>query len=263
MIDGERVQFGTSGFLYRSNKLMFDRKTETLWHQFRGVPAVGPLVGSGMELEVLPMTLTVWSEWVAEHPDTTVLDLDTGVYPEDAYTPEEQNDSAYFAYRYQSDTIFPVPERSSDLGTKEQVFGLAFGDQARAYPLSLFEGQELVNDTLADRDVVIFAAAPGVGVRAYGRDGHIFTRSPSSTNQEVILASFFAEDLAAVHVTVTHRKAALVTGGLRSHDKLNVFHPSPVAPEISATEIAEGQPEARVERGMVRGIYSLTRGMKT
>ena len=32
---------GTSGFLYRSNKLMFDRKTETLWHQFRGVPAVG------------------------------------------------------------------------------------------------------------------------------------------------------------------------------------------------------------------------------
>ena len=33
MIDGERVQFGTSGFLYQSNKLMFDRKTETLWHQ--------------------------------------------------------------------------------------------------------------------------------------------------------------------------------------------------------------------------------------
>ena len=188
MIDGERVEFGTSGFLYRSNKLMFDRKTETLWHQFRGVPALGALVDSGMELEVLPMTLTVWSEWVAEHPDTTVLDLDTGIYPEDAYTPEEQNDSAYFAYRYQSDTVFPVPERSSDLRTKEQVFGLAFGDQARAYPLSLFEGREVVNDTLAGRDVVIFAAAPGVGVRAYGRDGLTFTRSSSSTGQKVILA---------------------------------------------------------------------------
>ena len=134
MIDGERVEFGTSGYLYRSNKLMFDRKTETLWHQFRGVPAMGPLVGSGMELEVLPMTLTVWSDWVAEHPDTTVLDLDTGIYPEDAYTPEAQNDSAYFAYRYQKDTIFPVPERSADLATKEQVFGLAFGEEARAYP---------------------------------------------------------------------------------------------------------------------------------
>jgi len=187
MIDGERVQFGTSGFLYRSNKLMFDRKTETLWHQFRGVPAVGPLVGSGMELEVLPMTLTVWSEWVAEHPDTTVLDLDTGIYPEDAYSPEEQNTSAYFAYRYQSDTVFPVPERSTDLGTKEQVFGLAFGDQARAYPLSLFEGQGLINDTLADRNVVIFAASSGFGVRAYDRDGHVFTRSEAPSGQEVIL----------------------------------------------------------------------------
>ena len=187
MIDGERVEFGTSGFLYRSNKLMFDRKTETLWHQFRGVPALGPLVGSGMELEVLPMTLTIWSEWVAEHPDTTVLDLDTGVYPEDAYSPEEQNTSAYFAYRHQRDTIFPVPERSTDLDTKEQVFGLAFGDQARAYPLSLFEGQGLINDTLADRDVVIFAASSGVGVRAYDRDGHVFTRSQSSTGQRVML----------------------------------------------------------------------------
>jgi len=187
MIDGERVQFGTSGFLYRSNKLMFDRKTETLWHQFRGVPAVGPLVGSGVELEVLPMTLTVWSDWVAEHPDTTVLDLDTGIYPEDAYTPESQNDSAYFAYRFQKDTIFPVPQRNADLRTKEQVFGLAFGDEARAYPLSLFDDQTVINDTLAGREVVIFAAAGATGVRAYERGGHVFTRSPSAADGAVTL----------------------------------------------------------------------------
>ena len=59
MIDGERVQLGTSGFLYQSNKLMFDRKTDTLWHQFRGVPAVGLLVGTGAGLEILPMTLKI------------------------------------------------------------------------------------------------------------------------------------------------------------------------------------------------------------
>ena len=161
MIDGVRVQFGTSGFLYCSNKLMFDRKTETLWHQFRDVPAVNPLVSTRAKLEVLPMNLTIWSEWLAKHPDTTGCDLDTGVYPEDAYTPETQNDSAYFAYRYQSDTLLPVPERNSDLETKEQVFGLAFGDEARAYPLSLFEGNNLINDTLASQKVVIFAGASG------------------------------------------------------------------------------------------------------
>ena len=98
------------------------------------------------------MNLTIWPKWLAKHPDTTVRDLDTGVYPEDAYTPEAQNDSAYFAYRYQSDTVFPVPKRNSGLETKEQVFGLAFGDEARAYPLSLFEENNLINDTLASLD---------------------------------------------------------------------------------------------------------------
>ena len=57
-----------------------------------------------MELEILPMTLTIWSDWVAEHPDTTGLGLGSGIYPEDAYTPESQNDSAYFGYRNETPT---------------------------------------------------------------------------------------------------------------------------------------------------------------
>ncbi len=185
-IDGERVEFGTSGFLYRSNKLMYDRKTETLWHQFRGVPVVGPLVGSGIQLEVLPMTLTLWSEWAAKHPDTTVLDLDTGVFPAEAYTPESGNDSVYFAYRNQDTTMFPVPERSSELGTKDQVFGLNFGDEAKAYPLSLFEESSVINDTVGGRNVVIVAAGEGSGVRAYDRGDYVFTAS-AETGQGITL----------------------------------------------------------------------------
>ena len=34
--------FGISGLLYRSNKLMYDRQTDTLWEQFSGRPAWGP-----------------------------------------------------------------------------------------------------------------------------------------------------------------------------------------------------------------------------
>ena len=176
-IDGERVEFGTSGFLYRSNKLMYDRKTETLWHQFRGVPAVGPLVGSGMKLEVLPMTLTLWSDWVAEHPGTTVLDLETGVFPAEAYAPESQNSSAYFGYRNQTTTMFPVPRRSAELGAKEQVFGLVLDAAARAYPLSAFDGPAVINDALGNRNVVLVAVAAGSGVRAYDRGRHVFTIS--------------------------------------------------------------------------------------
>ncbi|MCH8276873.1 MAG: carboxypeptidase regulatory-like domain-containing protein, partial [Bacteroidetes bacterium] len=42
-INGQVMEFGTSGLLYRSNKLMYDRATKTLWHQFTGEPVVGAL----------------------------------------------------------------------------------------------------------------------------------------------------------------------------------------------------------------------------
>ena len=54
-VNGEILEFGTSGMLYRSNKLMYDRSTLTLWNQFLGEPAVGPLADSGIRLEVLPV----------------------------------------------------------------------------------------------------------------------------------------------------------------------------------------------------------------
>ena len=76
-IDGQVLQFGTSGWLYQSNKLMYDKGTNTLWRQFRGEPAVGELVGSGIALEVLPVALTTWSSWVEAHPGTSVLDVRT------------------------------------------------------------------------------------------------------------------------------------------------------------------------------------------
>ena len=55
----EPLVFGSSGLLYRSNKLMFDRKTNSLWNQFSGEPVVGPLVGSDIKLKVRPITLSL------------------------------------------------------------------------------------------------------------------------------------------------------------------------------------------------------------
>ena len=38
----------------RSNKLMVDRQTRSLWNQFTGQPVVGALAGTGVELKVRP-----------------------------------------------------------------------------------------------------------------------------------------------------------------------------------------------------------------
>src|SRR5215813_15612850 len=74
----EPFTFGSSGLLYRSNKLMYDRQTDSLWEQFTGRPVVGRLTGSKIELKVLPLVLSSWSEWRSRHPETRVLSLDTG-----------------------------------------------------------------------------------------------------------------------------------------------------------------------------------------
>ncbi len=71
--DGVKYQLGTSGFLYRSNKLMYDQKTQSLWNTLWGKPVIGPLVGTGIELEYLSVVTTTWGEWKKLHPETTVL----------------------------------------------------------------------------------------------------------------------------------------------------------------------------------------------
>ena len=110
---GEVTEFGTSGLLYRSNKLMYDRSTETLWSHFTGKPVVGPLVDSGIKLEVLPVTVTTWEEWRSKHPDTTVLNIYTGIYSPESYFPEKHPGAIYADYRGGAGCYLPClgPER--------------------------------------------------------------------------------------------------------------------------------------------------------
>lgn len=168
-INGEVFEFGTAGFLYRSNKLMYDRTTNTLWHQFLGEPVVGELVGSGITLEVLPVTLTTWGDWLKAHPDTMVLDVETGVYPAETYFPKTSRRSIYFGYRQQMDTMFPVPGRSDALPTKSQVLGITFNGQPRAYPEETLDRERIINDSLGGGALVVVTPDDGGGSRAYQR----------------------------------------------------------------------------------------------
>ena len=175
-VNGENTEFGTSGMLYRSNKLMYDRATETLWHQFRGEPVVGELARTGVRLKVLPNVLTTWEEWLTQHPDTTVISDDTGIYPPELYRTEEDNQSIYYSYRVDPDTMFPVGFQDENLPLKEQVFGLTFNGEARAYSRQDLIAAEVVNDTVGGQDVIIMTTASG-GSRAYDRQGLAFRLS--------------------------------------------------------------------------------------
>ena len=174
------TEFGTSGMLYRSNKLMYDRATETLWHQFRGEPVVGPLAGSGIRLEILPNVLTTWGQWLAAHPDTTVISNETGVYPADSYRPEWDMASIYFSYRADPGTMFPVAGIDDSLPVKEQVFGLAFNGAAKAYPRRLLADAPILHDAVGGRNVVILTNGFAGGPRAYDRGDRTFQSAASA-----------------------------------------------------------------------------------
>ena len=179
---GDKItEFGTSGMLYRSNKLMYDRDSNTLWHQFQGVPAVGPLVGSGIKLKLIPNLVTTWEDWLESHPDTTVLSIDTGVYPRRSYEPEGDPRSIYFNYRNGPETMFPVPQRSSLLPTKGQVLGLKLDGQSKVYPLDALLDQPVINDSLGTNEVVVVTSAGGAA-RAYSRGQYQFV--PDETDAE-------------------------------------------------------------------------------
>ena len=54
---------------------------------------------SGIKLKVSPVLLTTWGDWLAAHPNATVLDPNNGFYPVDLYAPEWDTQSIYYPLR--------------------------------------------------------------------------------------------------------------------------------------------------------------------
>jgi len=126
-IDGETRHFGVSGLLYRSDLLMYDRETESLWSQIAAKAVTGPMMGR--RLEMLRSSFQRWGEWRSEHPETTVLSKRTGHRRDYARSP-------YGSYARSRDLMFPAPyERRYH--PKMPTLGLRVpGEGARAYPAS-------------------------------------------------------------------------------------------------------------------------------
>lgn len=163
--------FGSSGFLYRSNKLMYDTATHSLWNQFTGRPVVGPLTGSGIELKVLPVAITTWKKWYKSRPHSVVLSLDTGHYRD--YTPG----LPYGTYFASEDLMFPAVVRDQRLKAKDYVYAVRTGKHEKAWPLNAFAGGKVLNDAIEDLSVVLIGDAESHTVRAYERKGKIFEAS--------------------------------------------------------------------------------------
>jgi hypothetical protein len=179
---GDRVfTFGSSGLLYRSNKLMYDHQTESLWLTIPGEPASGALAHSGIKLKKLPLVVTTWQAWRAQHPATQVLSLATGFQRD--YSKHEH----YAAYFASPDLMFPVPRLDARLPAKEEVFALVVNGAAKAYALRKLRSQRLLNDQLGGQALVLVTEEQTGATRAYARAMQTF--QPHKTARQRLHAS--------------------------------------------------------------------------
>ena len=183
--DGMETTFGTSGFLYRSNKIMYDRETFSLWNQETGQPVIGELADSGIQLNFFPTLLTTWGEWTDEHPDTTVLALDTGVSQPGRYFPEDNPNATYYEYFNTPGTMFPVWIRDDSLEAKDVVLGVKIGEATKAYPVSVLQVERVVNDTLGETNVVVLGSEISQAAKAYERGDQEFSRTEGDASTGV------------------------------------------------------------------------------
>ncbi len=166
---GGRWTFGTSGLLYRSNKLMVDRQTWTLWSQITGEPVVGAMADTPVRLELVPLTVTTWREWRLAHPDTTVTKLDPSLGEKWGY---DYRPGA--ADRKREGVSFPVWLKSGALPPKEEIYGLRVGSKAKAWPVARVVQARIVHDRLGEVDVVLLGDPESGAVRAYRCEGRRF-----------------------------------------------------------------------------------------
>ena len=175
--NGQHYELGTSGFLYRSNKLMYDHATKSMWSTLKGEPVVGSLVGQGIKLKRGQVVTTTWADWKRQHPQTTVLSLKTGHYR------DYGEGVAYHDYFSTDKLMFTVPSVDKRLKNKDEVFALRDQDSQLAIASDYLLKHPVHHDKLADQSLVVLTNPTGAN-RAYQASGVKFV-SWNNTNQAI------------------------------------------------------------------------------
>jgi hypothetical protein len=160
MVDGDVLDFGTTGNLRHSDLVMYDRQSESWWQQATGRGVVGHYTGT--QLEFLPSQLISWAQFREHHPDGVVLSRDTGHvrdYGANPYAGYDQVDANPFLL----DDSSLIDGR---LSPKVRVVGVVVGDVSVAYPMPELAQVGVVNDTVGGEPIVVLwssGTASGLG----------------------------------------------------------------------------------------------------
>ena len=148
-LDGEILDFGTTGRLRKSDLVMYDRQTESWWQQITGRGLIGDY--ADVHLKKIPAQITSFEEFSAAFPDGEVLSRDTGFrrnYGNNPYRGYDDIDNIPFLLSDPADPRLPAMER---------VINITVSDFHRLYPYSVFDSEPVINDKIRGVPVVIFS----------------------------------------------------------------------------------------------------------
>ena len=146
-LDGRVLEFGTSGRLWNSALVMYDRQTETLWSHFTAQGIIGELTGE--QLQTLPVATVPWGVWRDANPDGLVLSRDTGFerdYGRNPYLGYDDIDGTPFLFEGDIDGRYTAMTR---------IVGVEIDGDAVAVPLARLREAGVVDTEVGGTDVVV------------------------------------------------------------------------------------------------------------
>jgi len=185
-VGGEPVEFASSGMLINSNMIMFDRRDnvadESLFRQLDGEALAGKAAARDETLRILPVTVTIWKDWLAMHPDTSVIGWDARLVKRYEGSSPDQ----YFRSPELPFPVDPLPPAGS-LEQKDRIVAVTIDGERRVYPIKYIA--EHVDEDGRMEDMI--GTTPIVF--RYDRDYHAAAlEMPGGDDVQVIYAMWFA-----------------------------------------------------------------------
>lgn len=151
-VDGAVLRFGVSGLLRKSDLVMWDDQTVSLWQQITGEAIVGDFAGT--KLRPVSTSIVSFGDFAAGFPEGWSLSRNTGF------------DIAYGANPYEgySARVAPLVPIGQSLDGRfpalERVVGVSAGGVDKAYPFSTLSEERVINDVVGGVPVVVWWGSP-------------------------------------------------------------------------------------------------------
>ncbi len=151
-LEGQLLDFGTSGKVYANNLVMYDRQSDSWWLQFTGEAVVGRYIGE--ELKLLPSQIVSFEQFKSAYPEGEVLSRETGFDKKYGINPYVHYDSrdlpvAWF-FRKPYDNRLPAMQR---------VLGVVSAEHVVAFPLSGLNSHPVLQTMIGNLNVLVISQA--------------------------------------------------------------------------------------------------------